>query len=153
MSSDAKASFTRALNQWVCKTGVNAEINPTLTSANCVDHLDAYNTISFATSSCPLPAGALAATYTSYSICNLNAPIFPESIDMVFNPNSSFYFGTGTTPSTQYDFESVVLHELGHAFGQGHNSNNAEVMYPSLANGATKRVLMKTQILQIFQMW
>lgn len=141
LSSDIKASFTRALNQWVCKTGVNAEINTTTSSANCVDHLDAYNTISLATSSCPLPAGALAATYTSYSICNLNAPIFPESIDMVFNPNSSFYYGTGTTPSTQYDFESVVLHELGHAFGQGHNSNNTEVMYPSLSNGATKRVL------------
>lgn len=140
-NTDAKSSFTRALNQWVCKTGVNATISNTTTTDKCSNQLDNINTVSFASSSCALPAGALAVTYSSYSICDRNSPLFPESIDMIFNPNSSFYFGIGSTPSNQYDFESVALHELGHAFGQGHHSDGTEIMFPSLAQGATKRTL------------
>lgn len=137
----AKASFMRALNQWQCKTGVNIAINPTTTSTTCSNQLDNINVISFATSSCPLPAGALAVTYSSYTLC-ANSPIIPDGIDMIFSPGASFYYGSDAgIPSNQYDFESVALHELGHAFGQGHHSDYTEVMFPSIANGVAKRTL------------
>jgi hypothetical protein len=39
-------------------------------------------------------------------------------ISCTFNSNFSWYFGTdGNTPGGQYDFVSVVLHELGHGLG------------------------------------
>lgn len=137
----AKNSFLKALNQWQCKTGVNISINPSTTSTTCSNQMDNVNVISFATSACPLPAGALAVTYSSYTLC-ANSPVIPDGIDMIFSPNANFYFGNeNTIPTTQYDFESVALHELGHAFGQGHNSDYNEIMYPSIANGVSKRTL------------
>lgn len=136
----AKESFIRAFDQWKCKTGINITINSTTTATTCSNQIDNANVISFATSSCPLPSGALAMTFSSYTLC-AGSPIIPDGIDLVFNPGASFYFGTSNTPSSQYDFESVVLHELGHAFGQGHSSVNAEIMYPSISNGMMKRTL------------
>ena len=44
----------------------------------------------------------------------------PGSFDITaqFNSNASWYFGTdGNTPPGQFDFVSVVLHELGHGLG------------------------------------
>jgi len=36
---------------------------------------------------------------------------------MTFNSNFNFYYGTGTFQSNQIDFESVAIHEIGHALG------------------------------------
>ncbi len=140
-NADAKATFNRALNQWVCKTGVNASVSGTTVSNSCADQTDNVNLISFAASNCPLPAGALGVTYSTYSICSNTTPIFPESIDMIFSPDAAFNLGAALPSSGQFDFESVVLHELGHAFGQGHVGNQAELMYPTMVNGGSKRVL------------
>jgi hypothetical protein len=42
---------------------------------------------------------------------------------------------------SQYDFETVVTHELGHALGLGHSDNPASVMYESLAPGVARRTI------------
>jgi hypothetical protein len=51
----------------------------------------------------------------------------------------------GSDPSAigsgQYDFQTVVTHELGHALGLGHSADTASVMYPMLATGAISRVM------------
>jgi hypothetical protein len=51
----------------------------------------------------------------------------------------------GADPSAigpgQYDFETVVAHELGHALGLGEGSDPASVMYPYLASGVARRAL------------
>src|SRR5262249_26690635 len=39
----------------------------------------------------------------------------------------------------QYDFESIVTHELGHAIGLGHSGDTGSVMYPYLDSGETRR--------------
>jgi hypothetical protein len=41
----------------------------------------------------------------------------------------------------QYDFQTVVIHELGHALGVGHNNDPLSVMYPELDAGMVKRAL------------
>jgi hypothetical protein len=52
---------------------------------------------------------------------------------------------TGADPTTigagQYDFETIVMHELGHAVGLGHSGDTGSVMYAYLSPGQTRRVV------------
>jgi hypothetical protein len=52
---------------------------------------------------------------------------------------------TGADPTTigtgQYDFETIVMHELGHAIGLGHSGDTGSVMYAYLAPGQTSRAV------------
>jgi parallel beta-helix repeat protein len=60
----------------------------------------------------------------------------------------NFYAGRDTTLITadQYDFETVVLHELGHALGLGHSADITSVMYATLDPGAAKRALVTADL-------
>jgi virginiamycin B lyase len=60
----------------------------------------------------------------------------------------SFYAGSDTTliPADQYDFETVVLHELGHALGLGYSADITSVMYATLDPGAAKRTLVTADL-------
>jgi hypothetical protein len=55
----------------------------------------------------------------------------------------NWYAGADTTQigADQFDFETVVEHELGHALGLGHSTDGASVMYATLATGAVRRAL------------
>jgi hypothetical protein len=66
----------------------------------------------------------------------------PGSIALV----SGWDWYAGADPSAigagQYDFQTVVEHELGHALGLGEGTDPGSVMYPTLAAGATNRNLL-----------
>src|SRR6266446_2979236 len=55
----------------------------------------------------------------------------------------NYYAGSDATQivAGQYDFQTVVTHELGHALGLGHSSDATSVMYASLATGTVRRAL------------
>ena len=42
----------------------------------------------------------------------------------------------------QYDFETIVMHELGHSLGLGHRDDASSVMYATLSAGEAKRALV-----------
>ena len=55
----------------------------------------------------------------------------------------SWYTGADPTAigADQYDFETIVMHELGHAIGLGHSGDTGSVMYPYLGTDQARRVV------------
>jgi hypothetical protein len=53
----------------------------------------------------------------------------------------SFYAGADPSAigTDQYDFEALVLHEMGHSLGLGHSPDPNSVMYATLATGGARR--------------
>jgi hypothetical protein len=47
----------------------------------------------------------------------------------------------GQIAAGQYDFQTILTHELGHALGLGHSAAATSVMYATLSSGVTSRAL------------
>lgn len=146
----AVTAYERALTTWRGATGVNFRTGGTTTAINTNDGV---NTVLFGT----LPAGTLAQTLTNYSgtgstgSCERqNTVWYINDIDMVFSTvptsNTTWQFGPSLPGLYQYDFESVALHELGHAHNLGHVIAPGQVMHYAISNGQTARTLSANDI-------
>ncbi len=62
-------------------------------------------------------------------------------LDIEFDSTYNWNYGPGAPAFSQYDFESVAVHELGHGQQLGHVINSAEIVHYSISNGQTKRAL------------
>jgi hypothetical protein len=76
-----------------------------------------------------------------------------EGGDITIVSGWNFYAGADPTAiaSDQYDFQTVVTHELGHAIGLGHSTDTASVMYPYLAPAAARHDLTANDLNNIQQ--
>jgi hypothetical protein len=149
----AKSSFNRALITWRCNTGFNINTSST-TSAVATAANDNINIVSFDSG---LPAGVLARATSYFSgsgingVCDMaNTVWWLRELDIVFNnpPAAGFtwQFGPAAPSASQYDFESVALHEVGHLHGLGHIIAPGLVMHYALSNGSSVRTLAARDI-------
>jgi hypothetical protein len=75
---------------------------------------------------------------------------FIGQADVALITGWNWYVSAGTTvPAGQYDYESVVLHELARAVGINYSSGPQSVGLDSLKMGETRRQLSETDVVQL----
>ncbi|MFG6688056.1 T9SS type A sorting domain-containing protein [Mariniflexile sp. HNIBRBA6329] len=137
-NSSAQAPFEQAMDTWVCQSGINWKIGNTTTSKT----LDSYDGVNLVTMG-SLPAGNLGQTFSAYSACYQDGEIkwYVTDTDMIFNSNINWNFSSSTPQFGEIDFQSVAVHELGHAHQLGHVIDSNVVMHYSLSSGKMLRSL------------
>ena len=144
----AKSSFSQALDTWRCETGVNWTFGAVTSTDATAD--DGVNVIRFDIGN-ELPDGVLGRCTYYIDGCGstlANYSVFSYELDIVFDDAENWYYGSGLPGFTQYDFQSVALHELGHGHQLGHvidlsshTDNNGDIMYYAISNSEQQRVL------------
>ncbi len=143
--SEAVPPLEKAIDTWICASGINWQIDKAGTSAvfgNDGNSVVVYEPF--------LPAGVLGITTSRYkasgnSSCSLHNTVwYLKEFDIQFVPNTSmgsfsWNFTEGDPLFNQYDFETIALHELGHAHGLGHVIDGDELMHYSVQNGVKNR--------------
>jgi Matrixin. len=159
-ASSYKTAFESALTTWKEVAGLNFTYTGT-TSTQTVNAADGINIIMLDntnTTVSVLSAGVLAVTYSSGNSCSGSDLARRTGFDMVIrNPGVStgtynFNFGSckTSTSTTEYDLETTLLHELGHALNLGHindsyigstlpNIDPGKLMHYASVNGTDRR--------------
>jgi hypothetical protein len=153
----AKSAFERAITTWRCGTKINWDVNRTTGNAAVF----AGDNISIVMYDNTLPAGVLGRCSgrflsTSNAGCTLyNTLWYVREMDVQIISNASstltgipasWNYGSSATPFTQFSFESVLLHELGHGHGMGHVIDATKVMNFNISNGQDKNTLATSDI-------
>jgi len=137
----AVAAWSRALATWRCHSGINWSGEGNSGTDAIAD--DDQNTVAFDNASNPLPAQVLGRTTSYYRGCydaSRQVIFWVKEIDMQFDDATSFQFGP--LPAVgQVDFETVVLHELGHAQQLTHLILPGAVMHYAIAPSRNARTL------------
>ncbi len=144
-NSDALSRFDEALCAWTSATGVHWDTTMQNTTSIACEGNDGVNVVTF-DDACNLPSGVFATCYSYYSACNSGGFYwYVSEMDIKFSNTGATNWYFGSNPSgiggPQYDFMSIALHELGHGAQLGHFSLSSDVMYWSISNGATNRVV------------
>ena len=138
LTTEQQAAFTRAVNTWVCATGIDYEIEPfPFPGTITVEFVDF------------LPDGLLGLTASTRPDCIVDDLFFTQkTLGIFFNDKVVFKFDNNTPIGpAEFDFESTALHELGHAMGLLHTCNINNVMWPFGEQGDdSKRVLTADDI-------
>lgn len=116
-----REGFRRAMNSWICNTNVNWQLDQGTSLETSAS--DGLSIIRFAPGS-DVGERTLARTISRYQGCqNRQSGAIEWSVsefDMEINAGISWEYGPGAPAGNRYDYETVVLHELGHAHQLGH---------------------------------
>ncbi|MHA6249482.1 T9SS type A sorting domain-containing protein [Pontibacter sp. CAU 1760] len=124
----AQEGFRRAMNTWICVSGVNWQMGKPTTIEAAAE--DGVNVIRFAPAS-TTGQGVLARTISRYEGCSngQDTLFWVTEFDMEINSNISWQYGPAPPVTRQFDFETVMLHELGHAHQLSHVILSRAVMH------------------------
>ena len=137
----APAAWQRALASWRCQTGMNWDV-ATASPTNAIAD-DGQNVVAFDVGA-ELPARVLGRTTSYYRGCfapNGDVVFGVKEIDMQFDDGTAFQFGPAIPSRTQVDFESVAVHELGHAQQLSHLILPGAIMHYSIGFGQNSRII------------
>ncbi|RXK60780.1 matrixin family metalloprotease [Lacibacter luteus] len=151
-NTSAATAFSNAVVTWRNNTAVNFSVTGTTSVATSAD--DNVNAVYFNPA---IAAGTLAICTSNFrasavpGVCEQSNTIWWLSdMDIQFRDvptaSTTWQYGPAAPASNQYDFQSVALHELGHAHGLGHVIASGQVMHYAIANGATARTLSANDI-------
>jgi hypothetical protein len=154
VTSQAVTPFESALETWQAATGFNLDLNGGVTASNTVDPAAFPDILMFDNDdpddrdeNQPLPSGILGRTFAGYSGCRSfdNIIWWMVGVDMVFRRDGTngitWNYGPGGPTFQTYDFESVAVHEIGHAHQLGHLIAPEKVMHFAIGNGEEVRTL------------
>ncbi|WP_181307316.1 IPT/TIG domain-containing protein [Rufibacter sp. XAAS-G3-1] len=139
-NAPALYAFKRSMNDWSCSTFVNwvaASNDPVATTAE-----DDVNSVRFANAG-ELPNNVLGRTISRYSGCISGGVLnfWVSEIDMEFAPRADWQYGPAVSTNRQFDFQAVVVHELGHGHQLSHLILPRAIMHYAVAQGPASRTL------------
>lgn len=140
-----------AMDTWTCNTSINWNLGASTTTGF---GNDGENVVLFDNT---LPAGVLGRMTSRFSAsstgaCNTtNTVWWVNELDLQVRPDpptagTSWEYGPSSPISTEYDMETLLLHELGHAHGLGHRIAPGQTMHYAMSNGASARSLDTNEI-------
>ncbi|MBK9542524.1 MAG: IPT/TIG domain-containing protein [Bacteroidetes bacterium] len=143
INAPAVAAFTRAMNTWTC----NTNINWILGANTAVDTVlaDGVNIVRFDVGP-SLPVGVLGRATSRFSGCigGVDTVWTVNEIDVIYDDGAAglaWQYGPTLANASQIDFETVTVHELGHAHQLQHIILPGAVMNFSISNGQNTRSL------------
>ncbi len=147
-STGARGAFIRSLERWRCGTFINWDTLGKLNHSAIKP--DGVNMCAWDTGS-NMGNGVLAQCFSYWSGCfTPGLKWFVNELDIRFRirptNTTNWNYTTGNASGTQFHFESVATHELGHGHQLGHVINSSVVMHYSIANGQTKPGLTSNDI-------
>lgn len=143
-NSNANESFIRAFDTWRCETGVNWAIGAVTTADVIAD--DDINIIRFGSE---VASGTLGVCTSYLGGCRTGGATMQwlvTELDIVFNASTNWQFGPTNANSSQIDFETVAVHELGHGHQLSHVIDTSKIMHYALGAGDNNRVLSVSDI-------
>jgi hypothetical protein len=138
----ATAAFVRAMNTWTCATNMNWSVG----AASTIDVVagDGVNIVRF-DNGAELPVNVLGRATSYFGGCvnvGIDTVWQVTEIDMAMDDGTVWEFGPALPSVSEVDFETVVLHELGHGHQLDHVINTSAVMHASVSPGVAKRTLL-----------
>lgn len=110
---------------------------------------DNVNLISFDNGAYTLPAGVLGQLTSFYVACGASNWEVVD-MDLIMRRDGTggvtWEYGPALPSPLEYDFETVALHEIGHAHQMGHVINTSDVLHYALSNGTNRRTLNSDNI-------
>jgi hypothetical protein len=144
----AVTAFRNALNTWRCQSAMNWDVDPTPRTSRGPKE-DGENSIGFDYTEEQLPANVLGRTTSYYRGCfrpGGGVAFAVQEVDMQFDDATIWQFGPLPAIAPQLDFESVAVHELGHAQQLAHVILPRAVMHYAVARGQTSRVINQDDV-------